>query len=95
MPQGTIGVMSVLEKLKSAQYVVDAQGQRTAVLLSVDAWISLLDWMEDVEDIEIARRALAELKAAGGRPERAGWLAWNDIKDEWSDVQGLDVAQRS
>jgi hypothetical protein len=87
--------MGVIEKLRTAQYVVDAQGQRTAVLLSVDAWMALLNWLEDVQDVEIARSALAEIKAAGGRPERAGWLAWDNIRDEWNDVQGLDVAQRS
>ena len=86
--------MGVADKIKSAQYVVDAQGQPTAVLLSIEAWESLLEWMEDAEDSEIARRALALLKTSGGRPDKAGWLAWENIKDEWDDVQNLDVAQR-
>lgn len=35
-----------------------------------------------LEDAQIARQAFAELKAAKGSRRRAGWLPWNDVKDE-------------
>lgn len=77
--------MGVIDVLKSARFVVDGKGHRTGVLLSVDAWESLLAWIEDTEDSEIVRKALTELQAAGGRPGKAGWLGWDDIKAEWGD----------
>jgi len=53
--------------------------------LSSAAWESLLDWLEDVEDILVVRNALAGLEQAGGDPAQAGWLAWDEVKDEWED----------
>ncbi len=42
----------------------------------------MIEWLEDLEAIQIAKRALAELKAAGGDRRKAGWLLWDDVKDE-------------
>jgi hypothetical protein len=72
--------MPVVEALKSAQYVVDKNGHRTGVLLTMQAWQSLMDWIEDIADARLATEALTALQAAGGRPEEAGWLAWDDIR---------------
>ncbi|MCI0399505.1 MAG: hypothetical protein L0322_31860 [Chloroflexi bacterium] len=52
-------------------------GRRFAVL-SADDWDALIEWLETVEDVHIAQQALAELKAAGGDRQRAGWLEWED-----------------
>jgi hypothetical protein len=76
--------MVVGEALKSVQFVVDDEGQRTAVLLDIRAWEVLINWIETVTDTKIAIQALTELQQAGGRPEQAGWLAWNDISEKWS-----------
>jgi len=72
--------MTVIEALKSAQYVVDKHGHRTAVLLTIQSWQSLMDWIEDIADAHLATEALTALQATGGRPEDAGWLAWDDIR---------------
>ena len=77
--------MSVAEALKSVQFVVDSEGQRTGVLLNIQAWDALVNWIEDVTDARIAAQALTQLQAAGGRPSQAGWLAWDDISSEWDD----------
>jgi len=77
--------MTVFEALKSAQYVVDRNGRQTAVLLTMQSWQSLLYWIEGVADARIAAEALSALRAAGGRPEKAGWLAWEDISKEWGE----------
>jgi len=74
--------MTVTEALKSVQFVVNNEGQHTAVLLNIHAWEALISWIEDIADTEIAVQALAELPASGGHPEQAGWLAWNDIVSE-------------
>lgn len=77
--------MTVIEALKSAQYVVDKNGHRTAVLLTMKSWQSLIDWIEDIADAHLAAEALTTLQAAGGRPQEAGWLAWDDIREEWEE----------
>jgi hypothetical protein len=40
----------------------------------------ILQALEDAEDLTIAKQALAELDAAGGDPEKAGYLAWEQIR---------------
>ena len=69
--------MSGLDALQSVQFVT-AKGKRFAVL-SGDDWEALVEWLETLEDVQIARQALSELKAASGDRERAGWLQWNKL----------------
>lgn len=42
---------SVVEALKSAQFVVDSRGQRVAVQLTPSLWEALLAWLENEEGI--------------------------------------------
>ena len=70
------------EILKSVEFVVDANGKKKAAQLSISAWEALLDWLESLENLQIAKQALKELKAAGGNRERAGWLKWDDVESE-------------
>lgn len=84
--------MTVVEALKSAQFVIDHDGQRTAVVLPMQSWRSLLDWIEDLVDAQGAAEALTALQAAGGRPQEAGWLAWDAIREEWGDEDEAEVA---
>ena len=69
--------MSGLEALQSVQYVTK-QGKRFAVL-SAEDWEALVEWLETLEDSDVARQAFAELKAADGDRKRAGWLEWKDV----------------
>ncbi len=70
--------MSGLEALQSVQFVT-AKGKRFAVV-SVEDWEALIEWLETVEDTQIAEQAFAELKAAGGDRKKAGWLDWDSAK---------------
>jgi hypothetical protein len=72
------------ETLKSVQFVVDDEGKRTAVLLDIRTWDVLIKWIETVTDTKIAIQALDELQQGGGRPEQAGWFAWDRVSEEWS-----------
>jgi hypothetical protein len=72
--------MTGLEALQSVQYV-NVKGERFAVV-SIEDWEALLEWLETLEDVEIARKAYAELKASGGDREQAGWLRWDDVKEK-------------
>jgi hypothetical protein len=69
-----------LEVLHSVQFIT-AKGKRLAIL-DIDDWEALVEWLETLEDVQIARQALSELKAAGGDRKRAGWLEWNVAKRE-------------
>ena len=71
------------ETLKSIKFVVDAEGNKTAVQLSIAAWEAILDWIENREDEAIVKKAMKELKNAGGNLQKAGWLDWDAVKDEW------------
>ncbi len=72
--------MTGLEALQSVQFVTK-KGKRFAVLNGED-WESLIEWLENLEDAQIARQAYADLKAAGGSRSKAGWLKWDAVKDE-------------
>ncbi|MEW5717973.1 MAG: hypothetical protein AB1817_05045 [Chloroflexota bacterium] len=72
--------MSATDVLQSVQFIT-AKGKRFAVL-SVEDWEALVEWLETIEDLQIARKALAELKAAGGDRQRAGWLEWKIVSAE-------------
>jgi hypothetical protein len=69
--------MTGLEALQSVQFVT-VKGKRFA-LLSTDDWEALIEWLETLDDVRVARQALAELKAAGGDRQRAGWLEWDKV----------------
>ncbi len=72
--------MTGLETLQAAQYV-EATGKRFAVV-SEPEWQTLIEWLETLEDRQVARSALAELKQEDCDRERAGWLRWEDVRDE-------------
>jgi hypothetical protein len=72
--------MTGLELLQSVQYV-SVKGQRLAVINAND-WEALIEWLETLEDTRTIRQAITELKTFGGDRERAGWLKWNDVKEE-------------
>jgi hypothetical protein len=72
--------MTGSELLQSVQFVT-VKGERLAVL-GADDWEALIEWIETLEDVEIAKHALAELKAAGENRKQAGWLEWDEVEKE-------------
>ncbi len=72
--------MTGLDALQSVQFVTK-KGKRLAIL-SAEEWEALIEWLETLEDVQIARDAFADLKAARNNRRRAGWLEWNAVKDE-------------
>jgi hypothetical protein len=72
--------MSALEALQSVQYIT-VRGKRLAVV-GLDEWEAMIEWLETLEDVETAKQAYGELMAAGGDRGRAGWLKWDEIKQE-------------
>lgn len=72
--------MTGLDALQSVQFV-SVKGKRLAVLNAED-WEALVDWLETLEDASVVRQALANLKAAGGDRQRAGWREWKAVSEE-------------
>ncbi len=73
--------MSVTELLEAAQFLVDANGNKKAVMLDFTIWEELLTLLEDLEDAEEIRR----LREAG---EEA--VPWEQAKAELRG-EGIDV----
>jgi len=74
--------MSVTELLQAAQFLVDANGNKKAVMLDFAIWEELLTLLEDLEDAEEIRR----LREAG---EEA--VPWEQAKAELRG-EGIDVS---
>ena len=72
--------MTGLDALQSVQFVTK-KGKRLAVV-TADDWENLIEWLETLEDVQIARQAFAKLKSAKGNRQRAGWLEWDSVKDD-------------
>lgn len=54
--------MTALDVLQSVQFVT-VRGERLAVV-SADEWEAMIEWLETLEDTQIAKEAFAELRAA-------------------------------
>ena len=52
--------MSEAVMLQSVQFVVDADGHKSAVLVTLDLWEQILTLLEELEDVEEIRRAREE-----------------------------------
>jgi len=63
--------MSAIEMLQTAEFVVDAHGNKRAVLLDYKVWDELLTLLEDWEDAEEIRR----LREAGEET-----IPWEQVK---------------
>ena len=72
--------MSGLEALQSVQYVT-AKGKRFAVI-DADSWEAMIEWLEDVEDRDVLKQSLAELKQVDGDRAKAGWRNWDEVQAE-------------
>ena len=72
--------MTGLDALQAVQYVT--VGNERFAVVDVNDWESLIEWLETLEDVQIAKEAFAELHAAGGDRRRAGWMRWDDVKED-------------
>ena len=66
--------------MQSVEFI-NLQGKQVAVL-NLEDWQALIEWLDTLEDVQIVRKAFDELKAAGGKRKRTGWLKWDDVEQE-------------
>jgi hypothetical protein len=72
------------------QFVIGAEGKPTAVLVDIQTWERIIHALEDAEDVALAREALAVLDAVGGDPEKAGFIPWEQAKEELERLSGTE-----
>ena len=68
--------------LDAIQVLVGQDGRPKAVQVDLALWRKIVAALEDAEDADLVRSALAELGAAGG-PEAAGWTNLDDLAAIW------------
>jgi hypothetical protein len=61
-------------KETSLHYLTDSEGQRTAVVVDIDAWNALIEALEDIEDAEEIRLA---------RDEKEDLIPWKQVVQEY------------
>lgn len=57
-----VKIMSVIDIIENAQYVVDKHGKQTAVVLDVDIWDNLRHLLEELAEDERLGQLLAEVE---------------------------------
>jgi hypothetical protein len=75
--------------LDTVRFLVGSDGRPTAVQVDMGLWQQIVDALEDAEDVALARAALDELAAAGGDPEKAGWVDLEDVIPSWEADDAL------
>jgi len=74
--------IAVEDAFRSVRFVMGQEGQETGVLLEIEDWQVLLDWMEDLEDRALVQSLLPRLKRG---PAGAGALRWEEVEADWDD----------
>ena len=70
------------EILHSARYLVNNEGSKTDVVLSLGNWNKLLTLLEELDDRKVVQDWLPQLESG---PVLSGALRWEDVKEEWED----------
>jgi hypothetical protein len=68
--------------LQSPSYIVGPDGQPTAVLLDWTTWRSLVEQLEDHQDLAILRDAQADLQKLARHERPSGWKSWEEFEAE-------------
>jgi hypothetical protein len=58
---------------------LDVDSVQRLVVMDADDWVSLVEWLEEVEDRQIVRAALVRLRAG---PEASGAVPLETVLDE-------------
>jgi hypothetical protein len=77
--------MGLSEVLKSVQVVLGPDGKPSAIQLGIEAWESVLDWLEDADDRAIVKERISRLREG---PRRGRAIAWTQARREWESMEG-------
>jgi hypothetical protein len=73
--------MESLQLPDSLHFVVDREGHRSAVQMSIDDWDSLLRYLEELEDRALVHTLAPRLRQG---PAAAGALSWEEARQGWN-----------
>lgn len=73
--------MSVTDLLQKAEYLIDAQGQKKAVVFDYELWEEVLALLEDIEDADEIHHL---------RQEELETISWQEAKSQLR-AGGFDV----
>jgi len=73
---------------ENVKIVSDTKGKPVSVLIDIQTWENILEALEMAEDLPVIKKALADLRAAGGDPIKAGFIPWSKARTEY-DYQDL------
>jgi hypothetical protein len=65
--------MTIQDLLQSAEYLVDANGKKKAIVVDFKVWEELLELLEDIEDAEEIRQL---------RDAKEEYVPWEQAKTE-------------
>jgi hypothetical protein len=78
------------QALATVEFVVSRQGETRGVFLPLAVWEAVLEALEDVEDLDVARDYLTR-RAVALSPEDMGLLDWEDVATEWDDDEAPEA----
>lgn len=76
--------------VRDVHFVIGTKGKPTAVLIDIATWEQIVQALEEIEDMELAKEALRAIDAAEGDLDKAGFLSWESVK---SDLERLDESE--
>jgi hypothetical protein len=80
--------MSITELVASAQFVVDAEGNRKAVVLDLPIWEELLNLLDELDDLTDTAAAVAAYQEYKQDPSTA--RPWVEVEAEFVTKGLLD-----
>lgn len=72
--------MTALETVQSVQFVT--VNEKRFAVIDAEEWEALVEWLETLEDTKVVQESYDELAQAEGNRQKAGWLRWEDIREE-------------
>lgn len=72
--------MTVLDAIQNVQFVT--VNEKRLAILDAQEWEALIAWLETLEDVQVFKEAYAELLHTEGDRTKAGWIRWEDVRDE-------------
>jgi hypothetical protein len=80
--------MTISELVESAQFLVDSEGNKKAVLLDFTTWEALLQLLDDLDDLTDTEAAAAAYESYRRDPSTA--KPYNETRAEWVKEGLLD-----
>jgi hypothetical protein len=62
--------MTVADLTQQVQFIVDAEGNRTAAVLEIAVWEQILTILKNIEDTEAMRRSAPDDEVTAGEPAK-------------------------